>query len=254
MKRFFTLALVALFCTSLSYAQRYEAEVFTDDEIVLTENVHYATNATILGLLFDPNIDEFIPEPLFMDVYEPDQAIDSETDRPMVLVVHGGDALPRLANGACWGDKTDSVTVSTARKLARMGYVAVAPNYRLGWNPLATTQDAFLDGLVDAGVRVQQDMRAAARYLRKDVAEDGNTYNIDPDRFAIWGTSSSAGTYSGFAAYINEIEELQTPTYFVTDDDGNVFNTYNDMEAGNLFGTEVQNVTNAGRRTSSHAG
>lgn len=236
------LSLIAL-CTivfvQLNAQDRYLEEVFTDAEIQVTSDIHYATNATILGLLFDPNIDEFIPEPLFMDVYEPDPSIDTVSNRPVVMVVHGGDALPRLANNACWGDKLDSVTVVTAKKLARMGYVAVAPNYRLGWNPLTTTQDLFLDGLVDAGVRVQQDLKACARWLRKDVAEDGNTYNIDADQIAIWGTASTAGTYAGFAAYINELEETQTPTWFVTDEDGNVYNTFNLMEAGNLDGTEV---------------
>lgn len=240
MKRLFTLLLLLTICLTYNFAQeRYTQEVFSDDEIVLTENVKFATNATIFGLLFDENINEFVPEDLFMDVYEPDQSIDDETERPVVIVVHGGDDLPRIVNGACWGDKTDSVTVTTARKLARMGYVAVAPNYRLGWNPLAPNQDAFLDGLVDASVRTQQDIRACARYLRKDIAEDGNQYAINSDQFGLWGVASSAGTYCGFAAYINEIEEVQTPTFFVTDEDGNVFNTFNEMEAGNIEGTVV---------------
>ena len=239
MKRFFTLFTALCLFGSAFSQERYTSEVFTDDQIKVTSDVHYATNATILALLFDPNVNEFIPEPLFMDIYEPDPSVDTNTDRPMVMVVHGGDALPRIANNACYGDKTDSVTVTTARKLARMGYVAVAPNYRLGWNPLTTTQDLFLDGLVDAGVRIQQDLRACARYLRKNVAEDGNTYGIHPDQFTVWGTASSAGTYSGFAAYINEVEELQTPTFFVTDQDGNVYNTFNEAEAGNIEGTVV---------------
>ena len=240
MKRTFTLLLFTFAFLGSGFSQeRYTEEVFTDAEITLTEDVHFATNATIFGLLFIPGIDEFVPEDLLMDVYEPDQSIDSEEDRPVVLVIHGGDDLPRLLNGTCWGDKRDSVTVTTARKLARMGYVAVAPNYRLGWNPLAPTQDVFLDGLVDAAVRSQQDIRACARWLRKNVAEDGNTYHINGDKMAVWGTSNSAGTYTAFAAYINELEEVQTPTYFVTDADGNIFNTYNDMEAGNLEGTEV---------------
>ena len=174
-----------------------------------------------------------------MDVYEPDPSVDTETNRPVVVVVHGGDALPMIANNACWGDKTDSVTVNTALRLAKMGFVAVAPNYRLGWNPLATTQDAFLDGLVDAGVRVQQDLKACARWLRKNADVDGNTYGINPDQIAIWGTASTAGTYAGFAAYINELEETQTPTWFATDADGNIFNTFNLMEAGDLDGTTV---------------
>jgi len=239
MKRISTLFLFMALVCALFAQERYTSEVFTDEQIKVTSDVHFATNATILLLLFDPNVDEFVPEPLFMDVYEPDPSIDTVQMRPVVFVIHGGDDLPMITNNACWGDKTDSVTVTTAKKLARMGYVAVAPNYRLGWNPLATTQDAFLDGLVDAAVRTQQDIRAAARWLRKDIAENGNTFHAHPDKFAIWGTASSAGTYSGFAAYINDTTEVQTPTYFVTDQDGNVFNTYNAMEAGNLEGTEV---------------
>lgn len=236
---FTTLCALLVFSSSLFAQERYTSEVFTDAEITVDEDVQFAVNATILAKLFDPNVDEFVPEPLFMDVYHPDPAMDTETDRPVVMVIHGGDDLPRLANNACWGDKRDSVTVTTARKLARMGYVAVAPNYRLGWNPLATTQDAFLDGLVDASFRTQQDIRAAVRWLRKDIAEDGNRYNIASDRFAIWGTSSSAGTYAAGTAYINSVDETETPTFFVTDEDGNVFNTVNLMELGNLEGTEV---------------
>jgi hypothetical protein len=240
MKRSFILTILStLILTGLFAQDRYLEEVFTKSEIKVTSDVHYATNATILGLLFNPNVNEFIPEPLFMDVYEPDPAVDTVTNRPVVVVVHGGDGLPRLANNACWGDKIDSVTVSTAMKLAKMGFVAVAPNYRLGWNPLTTRQDDFLDGLVDAAVRINQDLKACARYLRKNVAEDGNTYGIHPDQIAIWGTASTAGTYSGFAAYINDISEVQTPTFFVTDSAGNIRNTFNEMEAGDLEGLTV---------------
>lgn len=240
MKKVYLSLFLFLFFLSgqLNAQDRYLEEVFTDAQIMLTSDVEYAVNATIFPMLF-LGATEFLPENLTMDIYEPDQSIDDVSDRPVVMVVHGGDALPMLANNACWGDKLDSVTVVTAKKLARMGFVAVAPNYRLGWNPLTSSQDAFLDGLVDAGVRVEQDLKACARYLRKNIAEDGNTYDIHPDQIAIWGTASTAGTYAGFAAYINEVEETQTPTWFVTDEDGNVFNTYNEMEAGNLDGTVV---------------
>ena len=239
MNRFFILIILSCFILSSAFAQdRYLEEVFTDSEIKVTSDVHYATNATIFPLLF-LGANEFLPEPLFMDVYEPDPAMDTVTNRPVVVVVHGGDGLPQIVNNACWGDKTDSVTVSTAKKLAKMGYVAVAPNYRLGWNPLTTRQDAFLDGLVDAGVRIQQDLKACARFLRKTEAEDGNPYGIHPDQIGIWGTASTAGTYAGFAAYINELAEVQTPTFFVSDTNGNIYNNFNEMEAGNLEGTVV---------------
>ena len=51
--------------------QRYTDEVFTDAQIKLTSNVLYGQNATIFPLLFDTTVNEFVPEPLFMDVYEP---------------------------------------------------------------------------------------------------------------------------------------------------------------------------------------
>ena len=243
LKSTLTLFLVAVVC-SLSFAQeRYVEEVFTDAEIALTSDVQYATNATIFPLLF-LGADEFLPEELFFDVYEPDQSVDAATDRPVVMVVHGGDALPRLVNGACWGDKRDTATVNIARKLARMGYVSVVPNYRLGWNPLSTEQDQFLDGLVDAGFRVSLDLKACARYLRKNVAEDGNTYNINSDNIALWGVASSAGTYSLLAAYINEIEETQTETYFVTDSMGNIRNVVDYDQIGDLDGLTVGMLPN----------
>jgi len=239
MKQIFTLLLFSIICVNVFAQERYTEEVFTNDQIKVTSDVLYATNATILALLFVDGVDEFIPEPLFMDVYEPDPSVDTQTDRPMVMVVHGGDGLPIHVNNSCLGDKTDSVTVATARKLARMGYVAVAPNYRLGWNPTTQNIDAFKDGLVDAGVRVQQDLKACARHLRKDIAEDGNTFNIHPEKFGIWGTAASAGTYCGFAAYINEVEELQTETFFIEGEDNTLVNTFNEAEAGNIEGTVV---------------
>lgn len=237
------LGLIALFSTITLAQERYVDEVFTDAEIVLSFDVHYATNATVFPLLF-LGATEFLPEDLFFDVYEPDQTIDEVTDRPVVIVAHGGDGLPQFVNTVCWGDKTDWHTVVIARRLARMGYVAVVPNYRLGWNPLAMAGDDFLDGLVDASFRIQQDFRACARYLRKDAAEDGNAYAIDPDNMALWGVSTSAGTYALGAGYINSIEEVQTETFFVTDADGNIRNTVDIDQLGDLNGTTVGMLAN----------
>ena len=80
--------------------------------------------------------------------------------------------------------------------------------------------------------------------MRKDVAEDGNNFAIDPNQIAIWGVASTAGTYSLAAAYINEIEETQTPTYFVTDQDGNIRNIVDIDQLGNLDGTVVGMLPN----------
>ncbi len=239
MKHIFTFLIIFLTLQTVTAQDRYTSEVFSDAEITVTSNVPYGSNAEIFSMLF-LGATEFLEQTLVMDVYQPDPNIDTERARPMVLVVHGGDGLPEAVNMTCVGSKTDQTTVDTARKLARMGYVAVAPSYRQGWNPLQTQPDLFLDGLVDAALRAATDLRTAARFLRQDIAENGNTYGIDPDRFSIWGTSTSAGTYSGFATYVNEEEEVQTETYFVTDPvTGEVRNVVDLGLNGGLFGLEV---------------
>lgn len=238
LKSTIVLGLIALFSTVALAQERYVDEVFTDDQIVVTSDVYYATNADAFPLIFGL-APEFIPTDLFFDVYEPDQSVDDVSDRPVVIVAHGGDGLPQFINTVCWGDKGDWHTVAIARQVARQGFVAVVPNYRTGWNPLAPTQDLFLDGLVDASFRIQQDFRACARFLRKDVAEDGNTYDIDADKLTLWGVSTSAGTYALGAGYINSFDEVQTETFFVTDAEGNIRQTVDEAQLGNLEGTVV---------------
>ena len=51
--------LLVLFSITAFAQERYVDEVFNDNEITLTSDVHYATNATILPLLFVPEVDEY---------------------------------------------------------------------------------------------------------------------------------------------------------------------------------------------------
>nr|HPJ54103.1 hypothetical protein [Flavobacteriales bacterium] len=169
MTRTLTLALAAgtvVLATQVQAQQRYLEEIFTDAEINVTANVIYGTNVNFLTSNLaspdvGPNIVQLqglvdmqqpIPAPFYdpgdastalkvvdvrMDIYEPDQGADSETARPVVLYVHTGDALPPPLNGSPTGRKEDSTVVEMCRRMARRGYVAVAMNYRHGWNPLA---------------------------------------------------------------------------------------------------------------------
>jgi para-nitrobenzyl esterase len=126
---------------------------------------------------------------LRMDVYEPTN--DMLDARPVVLVAVGG--------GFISGTRGDVADICEA--FARMGYVAVAPDYRVGFFlPNATTTTR-------AVMRGAHDMRACVRYLRKTVAEDGNPYRIDPERIIIGGVS--AGAISAIhATYLNEESEI----------------------------------------------
>ena len=98
-----------------------------------------------------------------MDVYQPSG--DTETSRPLVLVFHTGNFLPNVLNGQISGTKKDSSVVEICTQLARRGYVAASVDYRVGWNPLASTQPERALGLIQAAYRGLQDGRNAIRYF-----------------------------------------------------------------------------------------
>lgn len=191
MKKLYALMTAVVFMSFNSQAQRYLEEIFTDVEV--TSDVVYGTNATVLTYQF---FGEAVPEALKMDVYQP--ANDTETNRPVVLYFHTGNFLPYPLNGGTGGFKTDSSAVEICKRMARMGYVAISCDYRLGWNPLAATQPERTYSLINAAYRGVQDCRTAVRYLRKTVAEDNNNWGIDADKICVWGQGT--GGYIAFAA------------------------------------------------------
>lgn len=65
-----------------------------------------------------------------LDIYTPDSALTSTTGLPIVVWTHGGAWLS--------GDKTD--TVPYFKKLAKAGYIVVAPNYTLAPSKTYPTQ------------------------------------------------------------------------------------------------------------------
>ena len=56
---------------------------------------------------------------LKMDVYQPDQTVDTETARPVFVFVHAGNALPPPLNGSPTGTRTDSSAVEVCKRMAR---------------------------------------------------------------------------------------------------------------------------------------
>ncbi len=165
---------------SLTSGVRYLDEIF--DEVNVSSNIVYGSNITVL-----PAMQGQAPmaQPLVCDLYEP--AGDSETDRPLLMYFHTGNFLPIYVNGSPQGTKTDSSAVEICTRFAKMGYVVASVDYRLGWNPLAATQSERTYQLINAAYRGVQDSRTAARYFRKSIAEDGNPYGIDGDRFGFIG-------------------------------------------------------------------
>lgn len=156
------------------------------DSLIVTTAVPFGANTGVGGTL----------QTLYMDVYEP--AGDTLSERPVVLVAFGGSFVA--------GSRADVAELCEA--FAHRGYVAVAPDYRVGFffPNATTTQQAVMRGA--------HDMRACVRHLRKTVAEDGNPYGIDVDRIIVGGVSAGA-IAAIHATYLDQPAEL--PAVLVPD-------------------------------------
>ncbi len=188
MKRFY-LASIFLSLTIIATAQHpFLEDVYA--EVSVTSNQTFGVNATILAFQI---VGEAIPQELVMDVYEP--VGDTSDLRPLVIFWHTGNFLPFPQNGSIGGTKTDSAAVEMCRRLARAGYVAASADYRLGWNPVAPTQDERVFTLINAAYRGVQDANTCVRYWKRTVAELGNPFRIDTNRIVHMGEGT--GGYVG---------------------------------------------------------
>ncbi|MCH1576512.1 MAG: hypothetical protein L7S67_09575, partial [Flavobacteriales bacterium] len=191
------LLLVAFFaCLTAGSQTRYLDEVFSD--VTVTSNIQYGTNITVITAL---NNQPPAAQPLMLDLYEP--AGDTESDRPLLLMFHTGNFLPVYVNGGAQGTKTDSAIVEMCTRYAKMGYVVASVDYRVGWNPIASTQDERTLQLIQAAYRGVQDSRTAVRFFRQSAIDGGNPYGIDQSKIGMGGdgtggyvTMASAGISS----------------------------------------------------------
>lgn len=185
MKNFFISASFLLLC-GVSFAQcdgvRYREFVFS--EFTEFENIVYGSNFDMNGTM----------QELLLDVYMPFG--DSETERPLVILAHGGSFM--------FGSKDENDVVPLAEDLVRMGYVVASMNYRLGI-PLFPLD--FEVPATEAVVRGFHDMKAAIRFFRKDIAENGNVYGVDTERIYVGGVSAG-GFIALHNGYMNDEENL----------------------------------------------
>ena len=188
--------LLFLFLPLLSFSQtRYLDDVFTN--VTVTSDVEYAQNISILPAILSGGVNPPALMPILCDIYEPTG--DNLTDRPVIVLAHTGSFLPPVINGQPTGSKLDSSIVQQCMRWARKGYVAVAMNYRLGWNPTSSDQDTRTSTLLQAAYRGIQDAKAMVRYLRKTEDLDGNPYGIDPDKIALGGQGTGGYISLGYA-------------------------------------------------------
>lgn len=172
MRRFFTLL---FFCISLSaFSQiRYKDEMFS---ISKHTDVMYGRNYDNKNQLTD----------LLMDVYEPQS--DTVALRPIIFFVHGGSFVG--------GDRQDQSIDKIAEFFAKKGYVTANIEYRVQQTTLISPFVDFADmyNWYRAITRASHDLKAAIRYVKKDVATNYNQYKVDTNSIFIYGSSAGAIT------------------------------------------------------------
>jgi hypothetical protein len=182
MKKIYILAIATLATINIS-AQcngRYQSDIFGTIDV---STVQYGSNLDLSGATV----------PLEMDIYQPQG--DTETARPVVIVVHGGSFSA--------GTKNDADMVYFATELAKKGYVCASINYRLAGSAFSLIAE---ETTVKVVINAIQDGKAAVRYFRKDAATT-NTYKIDPDQIFMGG-SSAGGILAMNLTYISDITDL----------------------------------------------
>lgn len=194
--------LLLAFGVRVSAQDRYLEQVFTQAS---KTTALYGANWTVLPLAV-PGA-HTVKQPLQMQVYTP--VGDTETERPLVIYLHTGNFFPYPQNGSCGGLLTDSAAVTTATRLAKMGYVVAVADYRLGWNPFSAQELVRRFTLINAAYRGVQDVRSCIRYFRKTVAEAGNPWGIDPNKIVVWG-QGTGGYLSLATAYLDNFGEIYT--------------------------------------------
>ncbi len=162
---------------------RYKLPLFTVDSIM---NVRYGANVDQDGV---DSVE------LFMDIYFPQG--DTDTDRPLVLLAHGGSFIG--------GSKEDMS--AECRLFSSLGYVTATIKYRLlNVTPAILTGDIGLAFKKEV-LRAMHDMKSAIRFFRKSVAQDGNPYGINPDIIIAGGVSAGA-ILSNHITYLDKTSEI----------------------------------------------
>lgn len=175
------LIIIAIIISKFIFCQcngRYEAEIFNS---VSKITVNYS--------------DEYNDNEHTMDIYTPDG--DTETNRPVILYMHGGSFYG--------GDKAMTDCVDFCESMAKRGYVTASLNYRLA-NIISfiTSNETQYETVLKAVA----DVKSAIRYFRKDFA-NGDSYSIDPTTIFVGGYSAGAVT-AIHLAYIDLISDLPT--------------------------------------------
>lgn len=212
--------LLLIFVTLLNFSVngqsvRYLDTVFTS--VKVDSNVAYGTNYSIIGIITQQTT-HTTPQVLRCNVHTP--VGDVETKRPLVLMFHTGNFLPKAITKVSNGAKEDSLPSTICRQFAHRGFVAASCTYRLGWNPADPSQDGRVSMLINAAYRGFQDARTAIRYFKANAA----LYNIDTNRIIVMGNGTGGYiTYGASVAdqYIKMVQTKYDANKFIDNRTGN---------------------------------
>ena len=137
---------------------------------------------------------------LEMDIYTPSN--DIVNNRPLLIFAHGGVYIE--------GDKNSNTMVTLCEEFAKRGYVTASIRYRLTSLQSLLSSNSY-NIFSQTVVNSISDMKSAVRYFRKDVAENNNTFGINPDLIFVGGYSAGAVT----AAHLSVIDEGEVPDEFL---------------------------------------
>ena len=199
------------FTSAIAQNQRYVDEVFTN--FTVQNNIVYSVNNSVIAASQGvPYVETgTIPQApaLVFDLYEPEN--DTETERPLIIMLHTGTFLPIIYNGNPTGARQDFATTRICQSYAKRGYTVANLEYRLGWNPAAPTQADRAGSLMKAVYRAIQDTKSAVRFFRNDY-ENGNQWGIDTSRIILCGQGSGGWIALGYST-IDKLSEVQLPKF-----------------------------------------
>lgn len=191
-----------------SFSQdRYVDDVFTN--VLKTSNILYDTNRSV-NILFGalPGQLPIITANLRCDIYTP--VGDSITKRPVVIIASTGSYLPSIVNRQATGNKDDSSVVELCNRFAKKGYVAVAMDYRLGWNAASTVQADATEQLIKATYRAIQDVRNCIRFIRVNAG----TYGVDTSMIIVGGQGTGGYVALGLGT-VDKRSEIESNLKFL---------------------------------------
>lgn len=183
---------------------KYVDSMYANSSITVTKNVKYGYGMTVLT--GSPALDS-----LYMDIYNPTGNTDAK--RPLIIFCHTGNFLPRYKNKQPTGARDDSATVAFCKRFAQKGYVVAAISYRLGWNPVSTDVNVRRSTIINAAYRGVQDLSAAIRYFKKDIATNGNAFALDSTKIAVGGQGTGGYVTLAYAS-LDRQSEIRIPKFF----------------------------------------